>query len=114
MRTTFDLPDEVLRAAKKRAADEGVPLREIVERALRAFLNGGGAEVEPYRLQWRPGPRGRLVADIDIDSRKSLYEFFDREDPTFRRELGSDWSDARRDHDEDPLPPDLRESESEP
>jgi len=35
MRTTVDLNDDVLRRAKRRAADEGIPLREVIETALR-------------------------------------------------------------------------------
>ena len=80
MRTTLEIADEVLRAAKKRAADEGVPLREIVERALRTFLNGGAAEPEPYRLQWRTEGGGTVNPEVDIDSRRSLHEFFEREE----------------------------------
>ncbi|MBI1895067.1 MAG: hypothetical protein HYS04_00825 [Acidobacteria bacterium] len=38
MRTTIDLPDELLIAAKKRAAETRVTLREIFERGLRREL----------------------------------------------------------------------------
>ena len=42
MRTTIDIGDELLRQAKRRAADEGTPLRAVVEgRAL--GLRGWGA-----------------------------------------------------------------------
>jgi predicted DNA binding CopG/RHH family protein len=40
MRTTMDLSDELLRKARKRAADEGIPLRDVVEDALRRYLAG--------------------------------------------------------------------------
>jgi plasmid stability protein len=36
MRTTFDLPDELMRHLKARAALEGRSLRELVERGLKA------------------------------------------------------------------------------
>ena len=35
MRTTFDLPDELVKKAKIKAIDEGVPLKVIVARALK-------------------------------------------------------------------------------
>ena len=39
MRTTIDLDDALLKAAKARAADEHRTLKEIFEQALRAYLN---------------------------------------------------------------------------
>lgn len=38
MRTTIDLDDQLLTAAKQLAAEEGRPLRSLVEEALRARL----------------------------------------------------------------------------
>ena len=38
MRTTIDVNDEVLRAAKSHAAEEGKTLKVIFEQALREFL----------------------------------------------------------------------------
>lgn len=38
MKTTVEIDDELLKAAKKRAVDEGVTLREFLEKALRARL----------------------------------------------------------------------------
>jgi hypothetical protein len=35
MRTTVDIPDDLFRRVKAQAALEGVPLRQVVERALR-------------------------------------------------------------------------------
>jgi predicted DNA binding CopG/RHH family protein len=50
VRTTIDIADELLRKAKTRAVNEGVPLRQVVESALRKHLSNrqtkGG-----YRLQ---------------------------------------------------------------
>ena len=39
MRTTMDINDELMRHAKKKAADDGVPLRDVVEDALRRYLS---------------------------------------------------------------------------
>lgn len=72
MRTTVDLSDEVLRQAKRRAADEGVSLREVLETALRCYLAGGRRQ-GGYRLQWRP-ERGRLRPGVDLDDRDALFD----------------------------------------
>jgi len=44
MRTTIDIPDETYRAIKVRAAREGVPVRQIVLRAIER-------ELEPNTIQ---------------------------------------------------------------
>jgi len=72
MRTTLDLSDELLRAAKKRAADERVPLREVVENALRRYLSGRQRRSE-YRLRWST-EKGRLQPGVDLDDRDSLFD----------------------------------------
>ena len=75
MRTTIDLGDELLRLAKRRAADDGIPLREVIESALRRYL-GGGRRREGYRLQWRP-ERGKLQAGVNLDDRDGLFDLMD-------------------------------------
>jgi Arc/MetJ family transcription regulator len=51
MRTTIEINDELLRQAKRRAADEALPLRAIVERALQSFLGIRRAGGVRYRLE---------------------------------------------------------------
>ena len=75
VRTTIDLKDELLRQAKRRAADEGVPLREIVERALRAHL-AGTHHKKGYRLRWRT-VRGTLQPGVRLDDRDALFDLMD-------------------------------------
>jgi Arc/MetJ family transcription regulator len=75
MRTTIDLSDDLLRKAKKRAADEGVPLRSLVEEALRRHL-GGGRRSEGYRLEWSTA-RGRLQPGVDLNDRDALFDLMD-------------------------------------
>jgi hypothetical protein len=76
MRTTVDIADELMRRAKKRAADEGVPLRVVVESALRNYLKGPRAAGGRYRLQWRPD-KGRLRPGVQLDNRSSLHDLMD-------------------------------------
>lgn len=75
MRTTLDLPSEILRQAKKRAADEGVPLRKVVEDALRTYLFGRPKKAA-YRLRWRT-ERGRVRPGVDLDDRSALLDLMD-------------------------------------
>lgn len=48
MRTTIDLPDDLLRAAKVRAAERDESLKKLFERALRTEL-GRPARTSPPR-----------------------------------------------------------------
>lgn len=76
MRTTIEINDELLRQAKRRAADEAVPLREIVERALRALLGGKSASRKRYALAWHV-ERGRLQAGVCLEDRDALFDLMD-------------------------------------
>ena len=76
MRTTVDLADDLMRRAKKRAADDGVPLRAVVEAALRTYLGGSRPAGKRYRLVWRP-EKGRLRPGVRLDSRAALLDLMD-------------------------------------
>jgi hypothetical protein len=78
MKTTIELPDELLIAAKKRAAETGTTLKEIFERSLRRELTGGATE-KPRRRKIRfvtaegGGPEG-----LDLSSRVAMWEWIGR------------------------------------
>jgi hypothetical protein len=70
MKTTLDLPDELFVAAKKRAAEERRPLRDLVASGLRQQLHGPSRQQRPARaIRWvtvKGGlPEGVNVADRD-------------------------------------------------
>ena len=73
MRTTLDLDTALLRAAKRRAAEDGRTLTSILEEALRRYLEPGP---EPRkRFRFRPlSKRGRRVPGVDFADRDALYE----------------------------------------
>ena len=75
MRTTIDLTDELFRQAKQRAADEGVPLRQIIEAALRRYLKRGRRKTG-YRLRWRI-ESGRVLPGVKLDDRDALFDLMD-------------------------------------
>ena len=75
LRTTIDISDELLRRAKKRAADATAPLREVVEAALRAYL-GRRAARGGYKLRWRT-EKGRILPGVNLDDRDALFELME-------------------------------------
>jgi len=72
MRTTLDLADDILRLAKQRAADEQIPLRAVVEAALRRYLTRP-AQSAGYKLRWRT-ERGELLPGVNLDDRDALFD----------------------------------------
>ena len=77
MKTTLDLPDELLIEAKKKAAEQRRPLKALVEEGLRMVLR------KPAR-----GPRkkivhlvtvkGGLAPDLDLSSREKMWEWIEK------------------------------------
>jgi hypothetical protein len=82
MRTTVRLPDDLLRAAKRRAVETGRTLTRVIEDALRAELARGpagsrGGEKEDVDLPTYG--KGGLRPGVDLDDTASLLEVM--EDP---------------------------------
>ncbi len=77
MRTTIKLDDQLLAAAKARAATSGRTLNAVVEDALREALarrvrQGGGQSVELPTFRG-----GRLMPGVDLDDSAALLEQMD-------------------------------------
>jgi len=72
MRTTLEISDELLRRAKRRAADEATTLRRIVEDALRSYL-GGRSPKRRYEFRWRT-EKGRILPGVRLDDRDALLD----------------------------------------
>jgi hypothetical protein len=75
MKTTVDLPDDLLIRAKKRAAETRTPLRVLLARGLRREL------ASPNRGERKPGTRaaihwvtapGGLPPGLDVANREAL------------------------------------------
>ena len=75
MRTTVEISNEVLRQAKKRAADEGIPLRKVIEEALRLYL-GRRSRSRRYELKWRT-EKGRILPGVRLDDRDALFDLME-------------------------------------
>ena len=79
MKTTVELPDDLLVAAKKHAVESRSTLRALIERGLRRELRG----VPSTRASRHSGIRwvtvdGGLPAGVDLDDRASLGDWIRR------------------------------------
>lgn len=77
MKTTVELPDELLIAAKKRAAETRTSLRAILERALRRELIEQSESSRPKkrpRIRWVTFPGG-LSPDLDVSDRAAMHDW---------------------------------------
>jgi len=63
MRTTMTIEDEIFRQLKKRAADTGVPVSDIVNRALRETLFAAPDAPQPPPFRMVTFGRGQAVVD---------------------------------------------------
>jgi hypothetical protein len=62
-------------AAKRRAAELGITLTELVERGLRQQLRTA-APRRGYRLRWRT-ESGRLQPGVTLEDRDALFDLMD-------------------------------------
>ncbi len=78
MRTTFDLPDDLMRRAKIAAVRRGSTLRDLVAEALRKLLADQGAP-ERRRMEQAPIklPPGHT---IPVRSNAEIAQLFEQED----------------------------------
>lgn len=79
MKTTVELPDELLVAAKKRAAESRSTLRQLIERGLRRELHGpgrGGTAARPG-IRWVTVDGG-LPPGFELDDRTSMSDWIRR------------------------------------
>ena len=78
MRTTVDLPDDLLAEAKERAARQGRSLSEVVGDAVRSsFSRIAAADREPVELPTFDG--GGLQAGVDLDDSAALLDLMERD-----------------------------------
>ena len=70
MKTTVDLPDELLLEAKIRAAQERRTLKDLIEAGLRKELRRSAAPRAGKPITWVTAAGG-LPADVDMADRRS-------------------------------------------
>jgi hypothetical protein len=79
MKTTVDLPDDLLVRAKKRAAELRRPLRSILSDGLRSQLGAKAPSRSgrPRRIRWVTVDGG-LPPDLDVANRERMSEWIRR------------------------------------
>jgi hypothetical protein len=80
MKTTIDLPDDLMIAAKKKAAESRSTLREIFERGLRRELSGAGdsGRRRAPAIHWVTAPGG-LPPGLDVADRAAMHDWIRRQ-----------------------------------
>jgi hypothetical protein len=75
MKTTIELPDELLIAAKKRAAETRTTLREIFDRGLRRELGTPSrGRARRRSIAWKTASGG-LPPGLDLANRAEMHEW---------------------------------------
>jgi hypothetical protein len=77
MKTTVDLPDHLLIAAKKRAAELRRPLRSLIEDGLRQQLTasrGGKKGSRRKKVRWVVA-KGGLPPGVDVADRANMHDW---------------------------------------
>jgi hypothetical protein len=78
MRTTVDLPDDLLVAAKKKAAELRVPLRGLIEEGLRERLKTPNKRnKKPVTIRW-VAVKGDISADLNLSDREYMHYWLRR------------------------------------
>ncbi len=79
MKTTIELPDELLIEAKKSAAEARTTLRQLFERGLRRELAASRRPRQKTRaIRWVT-VKGGLPPGLDVSDRARMYEWLSRE-----------------------------------
>jgi plasmid stability protein len=79
MRTTVDLPDDLLSEAKERAAREGRSLSEVVRDAVRAgFARTAASTAEEAPVELPTFAGGGLQPGVDLDDGAALLDLMER------------------------------------
>lgn len=73
MKTTIELPDDLLIEAKKRAAELRLPLRHLIEQGLRHQI-ASRQERKRKRIRWITA-KGGLPEGVDLSDRCSMYDW---------------------------------------
>lgn len=79
MRTTVNIPDDLLRAAQQRAKERGVPVGTVIGDALRRSLHERPLKAAPP-IPIHKG-RGGLRPGVNTNSNRELLELLDEGTP---------------------------------
>lgn len=79
MKTTVELPDELVIEVKKAAAERHTTIRDLVERGLRRELAAGRPQGPKHRrIRWVTADGG-LPPGLDVSDREAMYRWLAEE-----------------------------------
>ena len=79
MKTTIELPEDLLIAAKRKAVETRTTLRDIIQRALRQELRQSGSRRKRRsRIRWVTLPGG-LPPGLDLSDRSKMWNWMQNE-----------------------------------
>jgi hypothetical protein len=76
MRTTLNIKDDLMRAAKRQAVERGTTITKVIEQALRDSLAKGANARAGYTFRWQT-VRGTPLPGVDLTDRDSLMDRMD-------------------------------------
>jgi len=85
MRTTINLPDELIQRAKKAALEADTTLTEIIENALRESLARKSQKKPRREFKLITSGHGGLQPGVDLDDTSALLDLMDGLDDPNRR-----------------------------
>lgn len=77
MRTTINLPDDLMLRAKKAALEAQTTLTEFIADALRVSLAERRQRKTERELQINPSGKGGVFAGVDLDDTSALLDIMD-------------------------------------
>lgn len=80
MRTTLHIDDQLMRAAKKAAAESGRTLTSVIEDALRRALTNGDRPAKPCPSKLPVFNMGGTLPGVDLDNTAALIDLMEEGD----------------------------------
>jgi hypothetical protein len=85
MRTTINLPDDLILQAKRAALESDTTLTEIIANALRESLAGRGGKKPNRKIRIIASGSGGLLPGVDLDDTSAALDIMDGIDDPHRR-----------------------------
>ena len=85
MRTTVNLPDDLLARLKRQAAEQGTTVTALIEDSLRASFGRRRRKEKGDRIKLTTFGRKGLQAGVDLDDSAALLDLMDASGGTRRR-----------------------------
>jgi plasmid stability protein len=77
MRTTINLPDDLLRSLKRRAAERGTTVTALIEDSLRAALAERSPRKRPKPIRLKTYGQGGFRPGVDLDDSAALLDLME-------------------------------------